>query len=187
MHKRPYRTLRWLAALACAFCLLCPSVSAQQPKAAPAIPDPPLVDLAGYQKLLAEQRDKPVWVNFWATWCEPCRDEYPVVNELAKKYAAQGLVVIGVSLDDEGEMTLVRRFLARNQPIFQNYRKLPGRAEAFINGVHAKWSGAIPASFFYARDGRLLKYLVGEHTREEFEAIVRELLDASRSSAGPHP
>ena len=157
----------------------------QQQKAAPAIPDPALIDVAAYQKLLAEQRGKPLWVNFWATWCEPCRDEYPMVNGLARKYASQGLVVIGVSLDDEGEMTLVRRFLAHNQPVFRNFRRVPGHEQAFINGVNPKWSGAIPASFFYARDGRLLKYLVGEHTREEFEAIVRELLDASRSSAGP--
>jgi len=185
MLKRSYATPRWLVAFACALCLLCPTAGAQQTKAAPAVPDPPLVDLAGYHKLLADQRGKPVWVNFWATWCEPCRDEYPIVNELAKKYAAHGLVVIGVSLDDDGEMTLVRRFLARNQPVFRNYRRLPGRDEAFINGVSTKWSGAIPASFFYSRDGRLLKYRVGEHTREEFEAAVRELLEASRSSTGP--
>jgi len=185
MRHRSCTTLCRLAVLAGSLLLLSLPLSAQHPAVKPAVPDPALIDLAGYQKVLAEQRGKPVWVNFWATWCEPCRDEFPIVNELAKKYAAHSLVVIGISLDDDGEMTLVRRFLARNQPVFRNYRRLPGREEAFINGVSTKWSGAIPASFFYARDGRLLKYLVGEHTREEFEATVRELLEASRSSTGP--
>ena len=185
MSRPSRRTIRTLLVLTCAVCFLWVPVTAQKTKVAPTNPDPPLVDLTGYQKLLLGQRGKPVLVNFWATWCDPCRDEYPMVNDLARKYAAQGLVVIGVSLDDEGEMTLVRRFLARNAPVFRNYRKVPGKEELFINGVNPKWSGAIPASFFYARDGRLLKYLVGEHTREEFEAIVRVLLDASRSSTGP--
>jgi len=185
MHSRSRTTLCRLAVLAGSVLLLSLPLNAQQPAVKPAVPDPVLIDLAGYQKVLAELRGKPLWVNFWATWCEPCRDEYPIVNQLAKKYAAQGLVVIGVSLDDDGEMTLVRRFLARNQPAFRNYRRLPGKDEAFINGVSPKWTGAIPASFYYAPDGRLLKSLVGEHTREEFEAILRDLLAASQNSAAP--
>lgn len=185
MRHRCRSALCRLFVLACSLLLLSWPLSAQQPAVKPAVPDPVLIDLPGYQKVLAELRGKPVWVNFWATWCEPCRDEYPIVNQLAKKYAAQGLVVIGVSLDDDGEMTLVRRFLARNQPIFRNYRRLPGKDEAFINGVSPRWSGAIPASFFYAPDGRLLKSLVGEHTGKEFEAILRQLLAASNNSAAP--
>jgi len=185
MFRRSRTRLCWLAVLAGSALLLSLPPNAQQPAAKPAVPDPVLIDLTGYQKVLAELRGKPVWVNFWATWCEPCRDEYPLVNALAKKYAPQGLVVVGVSLDDDGEMTLVRRFLARNQPIFPNYRRRPGKDQAFINGVNSKWTGAIPASFFYAPDGRLLKSLVGEHTREEFEAILRELLAASNNSAAP--
>jgi len=185
MRHRSCTTLCRPAILIGSVLLLSLPLSAQQPAVKPAVPDLALIDLAGYQKVLAELRGKPVWVNFWATWCEPCRDEYPIVNQLAKKYAAQGLVVIGVSLDDDGEITLMRRFLARNQPVFRNYRRLPGKDEAFINGVNPKWTGAIPASFFYAPDGHLLKSLVGEHTREEFEAILRDLLAASNNPAAP--
>ena len=145
-------------------------------KAEAAPPDPTVIDTAGYAALLARHRGKPVMVNFWATWCEPCRDEYPMVNELAQKYAPQGLVVLAVSLDEEGEMLLVRRFLARVKPVFANYRKKPGQDEPFINSVDPKWTGAIPATFFYGRDGRKAASLVGEHKREEFEKAIQELL-----------
>ncbi|MBI3670293.1 MAG: TlpA family protein disulfide reductase, partial [Acidobacteria bacterium] len=119
----------------------------------------------------------------WATWCEPCREEYPLLNDLARKYAPQGLNVVGISLDDDGEITLVRHFLAQHHPVFPNYRKRPGNEEAFINSVNPKWSGAIPATFFYARDGRELGHLVGETPREDYEKAIRALLEAGGKSS----
>ena len=151
-------------------------------KDAAPVADPAIIDQAGYTSLLAKHRGKPVMVNFWATWCEPCRDEFPMVNELAKKYAAQGLVVLGVSLDDDGEIELVRRFLARVQPVFPNYRKKPGYEEPFINAIDPKWTGAITATFFYDPGGRQVAKLVGEHRREEFEAAIQKLLKQSDNS-----
>ena len=76
------------------------------------VADPEIVDGQGYPKLLERHRGKPLMVYFWATWCEPCRVEFPIVNELARSYTARGLVVVGVSLGEDGEMNLVRRFLA---------------------------------------------------------------------------
>ncbi len=97
-------------------------LSGMTPLAAPQAPkatvprDPEMIDAQGYQKLLEQYRGKPLLVTFWATWCEPCRDEYPMLNELAKQYAPQGLKVVGVSLDDDGDLILMRRFLARTSP-----------------------------------------------------------------------
>ncbi len=147
------------------------------------IADPAVIDQQGYQGILAKYRGKPLLVNFWATWCEPCRDEYPMLNELAKSYAPQGLQVVGISLDDDGELILVRRFLARNQPVFPNFRKRPGKEEQFINAIYPKWTGAIPASFFYARDGRLIGQLIGEGTRENYESAIRTLLSSGAAAA----
>ena len=73
--------------------------------------DPLLIDTQGYERILQEYKGKPLLVTFWATWCEPCRDEYPMLNELAKQYASQGLRVVGVSLDQDGDLILMRRFL----------------------------------------------------------------------------
>ena len=57
--------------------------------------DPELIDAQGYQKVLQQYKGKPLLVTFWATWCEPCRDEYPMLNELAKQYAPTRLAGCG--------------------------------------------------------------------------------------------
>src|SRR2546429_5902456 len=138
--------------------------------------DPELIDAQGYKKLVEQYRGKPLLVNFWATWCEPCRHEYPMLNELAKQYAPQGLKVVGVSLDDDGDLILMRRFLARYKPIFPNYRKKAGGEEAFRQGVLPSWNGVLPASFLYAKDGRQIGHVFGEGTRDTYEAAIRTLL-----------
>jgi thiol-disulfide isomerase/thioredoxin len=145
--------------------------------AARAVPDPELIDAPGFQKLLEQYRGKPLLVTFWATWCEPCRDEYPMLNELARQYAPQGLNVVGISLDQDGDLILMRRFIARYKPVFPNRRKKEGEEAAFIQSVLPGWNGAIPASFFYAKDGRQIGHLLGEGTRETYEAAIRTLLE----------
>jgi thiol-disulfide isomerase/thioredoxin len=149
--------------------------TAQAPKAA-AARDPEIIDAQSFQKLLGRYKGKPLVVNFWATWCEPCRDEYPLLNELAKQYAPQGLKVVGVDMDDDGDLILMRRFIARNKPIFPNYRQRGGVNSAFTQAVSPAWSGAMPATFFYAKDGRQINMVLGEGTRERFEAAIHALL-----------
>jgi thiol-disulfide isomerase/thioredoxin len=154
----------------------------------PTIVDPVVIDQQGFENVLTKYNSKPLLVNFWATWCEPCRDEYPMLNELAKKYAPEGLQVVGISLDDDGEMIMVRRFLARYKPVFPNFRKRPGNEEQFINVVNKEWSGSIPASFFYARGGRQIGQIVGEGKREVYEAAIRSVLGSSgKDSANSRP
>jgi thiol-disulfide isomerase/thioredoxin len=140
--------------------------------------DPEIIDAQGYQKLLQQNRGKPLLVTFWATWCEPCRDEYPMLNELAKQYAPQGLKVVGISMDDDGDLILMRRFIARYKPVFRNYRKQPGGEAAFDQAVLAGWTGSLPATFFYAKDGRQIGHVMGEGTRDTYEAAIRSLLAA---------
>jgi thiol-disulfide isomerase/thioredoxin len=142
----------------------------------PAPKDPELIDIQGYQKLLQQYKGKPLLINFWATWCEPCRDEYPMLNELAKQYAPQGLKVVGVSLDQDGDLILMRRFLARYKPIFPNYRKKKGEEDAFTQAVLPGWNGSIPASVFYAKDGQQVGHFVGAGDHDSFEAAIKKLL-----------
>ena len=139
--------------------------------------DPELIDAQGYGRLLKQYRGKPLLVTFWATWCEPCRDEYPMLNELTKQYAPQGLKVVGVNYDQDGDLILMRRFIARYKPVFPNYRKKPDESEeSFRQAVMPGWNGALPASFFYAKDGRQVRQFVGEQTREKYEGAIRSLL-----------
>jgi thiol-disulfide isomerase/thioredoxin len=138
--------------------------------------DPGIIDAQAYQKLLEQYRGKPLLVNFWATWCEPCRDEYPLLNELAKQYAPQGLRVVGVSMDDDGDLILMRRFLARYKPVFPNYRKKAGSEAAFRQAVLADWTGSLPVSIFYGKDGQQAGHMLGEGTRDKYEAAIHALL-----------
>src|SRR5712664_324943 len=149
----------------------------QAPKSA-APRDPELIDAQGYQKLVEQYRGKPLLVNFWATWCEPCRHEYPMLNELAKQYAPEGLKVVGVSLDDDGDLILMRRFLARYKPVFPNYRKQAGGEELFRQGVLPGWTGVLPATFLYAKDGRQIGHDFGEGSRDTYEAGIRRVLNS---------
>jgi thiol-disulfide isomerase/thioredoxin len=155
----------------------------KQSQTKPTTADPAVIELRDYQTLLEKHRGKPLLVNFWATWCEPCRDEFPMLNELARVYGPRGLQVLGISLDEDVDINLVRRFLARMNPVFSNFRKKPGKDQDFINGVHVKWSGALPATFFYDRDGRMAATLVGEHPRPEFEKAIQQLLPSTSPTA----
>lgn len=173
--KRNCETL-FLAVLVTVAVALSGASAPQSPPAARPVADPEIIDADGYARVVAKHRGKPVMVNFWATWCPPCREEVPMVNDLAKKYADEGLVVIGVSVDDDGEITMVRRFLGRVDPSFANYRKKMGKTEAFNKSIDPEWRGTIPATFFYGRDGKLVHRIIGEAKREDLEKQIQELL-----------
>jgi len=139
--------------------------------------DPPLIDLQGYNDLVAKYRGKALMVNFWATWCQPCRTEYPTIVELSKEYGSQGLAVVGVTLDEDTDMNLVRHFLATNHPDFPNYRQRPGiDPDAFYQGVNPEWRGTMPQTDFYARDGHLARFFVGDKSHDAFVQAIRLIL-----------
>ena len=162
------------------------SFSAVRAPPAKAPNDPQVIDAQGYAKLVQQHRGKPLLVNFWATWCEPCRDEYPMLNELAKEYAPKGLRVLGVNSDQDGDLILMRRFMARYKPVFPNYRKKPGKPEEeaeFNQAVLSDWRGELPATFIYDKDGRLIGHFFGARDRKTYEAAIRQLLAGSSASA----
>jgi thiol-disulfide isomerase/thioredoxin len=163
----------------------CPNLRAQTASAHPAptahkpaaSANLPLIDLDGYKQILAKYRGKPLLVTFWATWCEPCRDEFPLIVQLAKQYAPQGLAVVGVDLDSDADMHLVRHFVEKTQPGFPSYRQKPGiDVDAFYHGVNPDWSGTMPANDFYYRNGSLAGQFLGEQSRSTFEQAIREIL-----------
>jgi thiol-disulfide isomerase/thioredoxin len=167
-----------LSGLALSISVAGPQASKQQTTV-----DPKIIDAQGYQQLVEQYRGKPLLVTFWATWCEPCRDEYPMLNELAKQYAPLGLHVVGVNLDDDGDLILMRRFMARYKPVFPNFRKKKGGESDFVQAVMPGWNGAIPASVFYAKDGRQIGHLLGENNRDTYEAAIRMVLTAGEGNS----
>lgn len=158
-----------------------PAASAGRPLATR---DPALIDLDGYNRVLAKYRGKPLLVTFWATWCEPCRDEFPMLVELSKQYAPEGLAIFGVSLDNDADMHLVRHFLALHHPTFPNYRQKPGiDVDAFYVGVNPAWTGTMPETVFYGRDGSIAGHFIGEQPRASFEQAIRTILASQPASA----
>ena len=162
----------------------------------PAVPqhkapsDPPLIDAQGFQKIVEKYHGKPLLINFWATWCEPCRDEYPLLNELAKQYIPKGLNVVGVNYDQDGDLILMRRFIARYKPVFTNYRKKQGAEAEFNAAVLPGWRGELPITVFYDRDGKQVSHILGAGTREKFEAGIQSILGSHPSAnlqANPAP
>ena len=145
--------------------------------------DPQVIDAQGYTKIVQQHHGKPLLMTFWATWCEPCRDEYPMLNELAKQYGPKGLQVVGINFDDEGDLILTRRFIARYKPVFPNYRKKHGDEAGFTQAVWPEWNGALPASFLYDKDGKQVGRVLGAGNRETYEAAIRQLLSEGNSTA----
>lgn len=136
----------------------------------------PAVDEASYSKTVAAQRGKVVLVNFWATWCAPCRKEMPDLAALEKRLRARGLVMVTVSADEPEDAPAAEAFLRKSGVNGPAYLKKTRNDDAFITAVDAKWSGALPATFLYDRQGRKADSFFGEVAIKDLEAAVLKLL-----------
>jgi thiol-disulfide isomerase/thioredoxin len=134
------------------------------------------VDEAGYRKLLAAGRGKVLLVDFWATWCAPCRVELPLLVKLEAKYRARGLKLITVSCDEPEQEADALRFLQEVKVTLPAHIKRAADDDRFISSVDARWSGALPAVFLYDRQGRQAGAFVGESDKAAVEAAVVKLL-----------
>lgn len=139
---------------------------------------PPLaaVDEAGYQRLIAQAKGRVVLVDFWATWCDPCRAEMPQLVRLAARYQARGLQLATVSCDEPEQEAGAVAFLEKNGTPAPHYVKRAASDDRFIDAIDPKWSGALPALFLYDRQGRLVKSFIGETEMAALEAAVKRLL-----------
>jgi peroxiredoxin len=134
-------------------------------------PDFALKDSDGKVVHLADYRGKVVLLDFWATWCGPCKIEIPWFEEFQRKDQGRGLVVLGVSMDDEG-WQVVKPFVARQK---MNYRVLIGNDQTaqLYGGIDA-----LPTTFLIDRDGKIADVHVGLADRREFENGIEQLLQA---------
>ena len=139
---------------------------------------PPLaaLDEAGYRRLIAQAKGRVVLVDFWATWCDPCRAEMPQLVRLAARYQARGLELATISCDEPEQEADAAAFLQKNGAPAPLYVKHAASDEKFIDAIDPKWSGALPALFLYDRQGRLVKSFVGETEMAALEAAVKQLL-----------
>lgn len=135
-------------------------------------PDFDLQDVAtGKTVRLSDYRGKAVLLNFWATWCPPCKVEIPWFVDLQKQYAKDGLVVLGVAMDDAGKDEIAK--FASDMGI--NYPVLLGteRVGDEYGGVEA-----LPTSFYIGRDGRIVSRSFGLRSHGEVEDEIKAALKA---------
>jgi thiol-disulfide isomerase/thioredoxin len=141
------------------------------------------VTAADVQHLVHDSGAKAVLVNMWATWCGPCREEFPGLVRVARKYESQGLKVLLVSADDTEDMASVKKFLAEEGVDFPAYLKAE-KDQAFIDGVGKQWSGALPATFIYDNNGKLHDFWEGGVSFNVFEQKVVEVLGKQAKPTG---
>jgi len=135
------------------------------------------VDAKGLADAIAKNKGKVVLVNFWATWCVPCREEFPDLVRLEKAYRARGVAVLGVSIDLPKDMAKVEKFLSASAPDFPNYiKRVGGDDQDFIESVDPKWGGELPFTAVYGRDGKKAQVLSGKQSYGSFEKAVKSLL-----------
>lgn len=154
-------------------------VAVRAPDDAPRIgaPAPPaeVRDLEGRPVRLADLRGKVVFLNFWATWCAPCRDEAPSLERLYASLRERGFELLGVSVDAAGEADAIRAFqreFALSFPILVDPDK-----EAY----RAYGATGVPETFLIDADGRLVERFIGPRNWDEprYARALRRLLDAA--------
>ncbi|HEY3975359.1 MAG TPA: cytochrome c biogenesis protein/redoxin [Candidatus Sulfotelmatobacter sp.] len=152
-----------------------PSPPQAAAQASPA-PDFTLESLDGKNLSLSDLRGKAVLLNFWATWCGPCKIETPWLVELQNKYGAQGLQVIGVAMDDSGKDDIAK--FAKDMGM--NYPVLLGK-----EAVGDAYGGvpALPESFFIGRDGKIVDKIVGLRGKAEIEDSIKMALGTQSGNA----
>jgi thiol-disulfide isomerase/thioredoxin len=138
-------------------------------KSTPA-PDFTLERLDGGNLKLSDLRGKAVLLNFWATWCVPCKIETPWLVELQKQYSAQGLQVVGIEMGDSGKDDIEK--FAKDMGM--NYPVLLGK-----EAVGDEYGGMpyLPESFFIGRDGKIVDHITGLKNRGEIESSIKKALN----------
>jgi len=143
-------------------------------RVAKAPPDFTLKDAAGKRISLSDFKGKVVLLNFWATWCGPCKVEIPWFIEFEKQYQAQGFTVFGVSMDEDG-WKVISPYVAEHHV---NYPVVLGDEE--VNKLYGGID-ALPTTLVIGRDGKVAAIYQGlpEQGRAEYEREIRGLLGTS--------
>ncbi len=134
------------------------------------------VSADAYRHLIQSGNGRVRLVDFWATWCEPCRDELPLVAALSSKFDGRQVQLITISSDDPENRDAALRLLRKTGVSGPWFIKAAVDDGAFINTVDPTWSGALPAFFLYDKRGKLVRQFIGEVEIAEIERAVHGLL-----------
>ena len=143
------------------------------------VPRPVVAELntESLKNLLSQHRQRPLLVNFWATWCDPCRDEFPELVKIDSDYKQRSLDFVTVSLDDVKIINSdVPKFLIQMKATMPAYLLNVPDPEPAINAVDPKWQGDLPATFLYNSDGSIAYKHFGRVDPAELRAALDKLV-----------
>jgi thiol-disulfide isomerase/thioredoxin len=149
--------------------------------AAAVAPSPRPADSAAVLAEVHRPGASAVLVNVWATWCLPCRQEFPDLLRVARELSPQGLRLVLVSADASDAASDVTTFLSEQGVDFPTFIQAE-KDEAFIDGLDRRWTGSIPASFVYDARGKLVRYWEG---KADYDVIKKRALQALASKEAP--
>jgi thiol-disulfide isomerase/thioredoxin len=138
-------------------------------------PSLPMITGKGIQTLITKNKGKVVLLNFWATWCPPCAEEFPALVKAYTAYKPKGLEVIAISLNDFSETREVMTFIRSHHPSFPLY--IAGTVEeTFYHSIDKRWSSGLPLTMIYDKSGKLRYFHDGALTYTQFEQDIQPLL-----------
>lgn len=121
-----------------------------------------------------------IMLNVWATWCQPCKEEFPDLMRLRYYYEEQGLDLMLVSGDFPDQLSAVKKFLADQGVTFPTYIKT-GKDMAFINTLNPDWSGALPATWIFDSAGNMQEFWQGKTSFDRMEQSILKVLNKNFS------
>ena len=142
-----------------------------QPGAAEALLSAPLPDLQNRRQTLDQYRGKVLVVNFWATWCPPCREEIPVLMRAQAQHGGKGLQFVGIALDNPQQVADFVRAYGINYPVL-----IGGIDESEALRKLGNPGGGLPYTLIYGRDGRLQEKIIGGLDEARLERLIRSLI-----------
>ena len=137
------------------------------------------IDAEGLKKLLqrGSKQSRPLLITFWATWCDPCREEFPDLVQIDKDYKARGLEFVIVSLDDPGDIkTGVPQYLQKMHAAMPAYLLNVADPEPAIKEVDAAWTGGLPATFLFDAQGQIVFKHLGRILPGELRAALEKVM-----------
>ena len=151
--------------------------AAKPPASSAHTPSIKAIDFEGLKAALRPGNSRPLLVNFWATWCDPCREEFPDLVKIDADFRGKGLDFITVSLDDLAEIkTEVPKFLHSMQAKMPAYLLNVSDPEPAIKFVDPQWAGALPATVLYNAKGEIAFKHFGRVNAEELRAAIKKVM-----------
>lgn len=134
------------------------------------------IDKTKLEKLIKNRKGKALLLNIWASWCPPCKKEFPDLVKLAAKYKNSKVDIVGLSVDDKSDLNSeVIPFLQKNDVNFKIYIQNFKSIEELIS-FFPKWEGAIPLTVIFDKNGNEKKFIIGMRDFEFFDKAIQEVL-----------